>query len=192
LTQATDCRGKQVAILRFKEGFPHAFKLRAVALDNSGKSVSRSFGDNDVTLSESSVRNAAASNGAGKLFVCGLASFGTRFRVTFNNVPADVRVFVSCNSRQHPLNSVEAVLTASETDSFSELDRTDVIGKEPVVELSFLNGSATAVWELTKRTGDDTQTMEFGVFVKFTAEPLRNSPALGTASVNGVIHLQAP
>jgi hypothetical protein len=54
----------------------------------------------------------------------------------------------------------------------------------PIIELPVVNGSATAVWEVVNTSPQQIETLTFGVYDSFIANPAANSPALGTATVN--------
>jgi len=67
--------------------------------------------------------------------------------------------------------------TASEAGPYSELTG--------IQELTITNGSATAVWEELESDPNSFAKLNFAVYARYTASPATNSPALGTATVNG-------
>jgi hypothetical protein len=50
--------------------------------------------------------------------------------------------------------------------------------------LTVTNGSATAVWEEVVSDANSFASLNFGVYLSYTANPGANSPALGTTTVN--------
>jgi len=144
----------------------------------------------------------------------GLADFGTRLKATFNNVPTGVRLFVSVNNVLNGVLPIQAPpanpggsaangvtswaqLVVSETSvdgAFSNgflssaQNSTDVApgngGNVPIAELSVVNGTATAVWEVINTNPNTQETIKFAVFSTYTSNVAQNSPPPGTATVN--------
>ncbi len=143
----------------------------------------------------------------------GLSDFGTRLKATFNNLPAGVRIFVSTanvNNNAYPIavptpvggsqrNSSSpgyALLVSGETTSdgnaggpsiFPGVAATDSgpnNGNVPIVELAVSNGTAGAVWEVVNTNPNTPEIFKFAVYVTYTADPIHNSPAPGTATVH--------
>jgi hypothetical protein len=118
----------------------------------------------------------------------GLADFGTRLKAVFNNVPNGVSIFVSVNNTvfnasASPINGTSAALTSSETGAFSQVTATTT-GLGGVWQVPLVNGSGTAVWEVTAANPLVNQTYSFGYFAVATPSPATNSPAVGTGTVN--------
>jgi len=108
----------------------------------------------------------------------GDADWGTRLKAVFNNVPAGVRLYVgstSVNTTSGPLDVAQR--TASETGIYSPLTG--------VQELTITNGSATAIWEIIESDANSFASLNFPVYIRYTANPANNSPGFGTATVNG-------
>jgi len=57
-------------------------------------------------------------------------------------------------------------------------------GNTPLVEISVVNGSATAVWEVVNTNPNAIESIRFGVYQTYTANVAQNSPPPGTATVN--------
>jgi hypothetical protein len=137
--------------------------------------------------------------------IAGLADYGTRLKAVFNSVPAGVRIFVStANISNNFLNPIAqpagnsttpyAVLVLSETAqdangfppaatpnaSFTRGDSTTVA----LWEVPIVNGTGTAVWEVTNANPNGSDSLDFSMFQQFSANPGANSPPVGTATVN--------
>jgi len=134
----------------------------------------------------------------------GVADYGTRLKAVFNNVPAGVRLFVSVTNLVN--NTSNATLTApaspQNTSSYAVLvsgeATPDGNGTVPAVlpstsvnssttgiaEITVTGGSATAVWEVVNTNPAANETLNFGVYSAYTANPGSNSPPPGTATVN--------
>jgi hypothetical protein len=139
----------------------------------------------------------------------GLSDYGTRFKATFNNVPAGVRIFVSTVNVNNAASPVAppnppggmvvgtyAMLVNGETTSDGNAGSPSVFpgvaatdsgpnnGNVPIVELAISNGSASAVWEVVNTIPFYIESFKFAVYVTYTADPIHNSPAPGTATVH--------
>jgi hypothetical protein len=146
-------------------------------------------------------------NGANVLPNAGLADYGTRLKAVFNNVPAGVRIFVSTSNvindfllppTQPAGNSTTAYAqlviseTAPDGNGFipAALSNTTIsfsgtgYGTLNLAEVSIVNGSGTAVWEVLNTNATSLESLDFGVYQQFTANPGANSPPVGTATVN--------
>jgi len=169
--------------LRFTENFATAFKTRTFA---STGIVAQNI-PGTIYNSESGFIYSVFSNYTGSQ--AGLADFGTRLKAVFNNVPAGVRVFVGTTQASSGTAGASAVLTVSETGAISQV--TGAIGPSGsyvpsgtmIAELPVVSGSATAVWEVTSGASSNASTIEsldFDVYLVYTANPGSNSPAPGT------------
>jgi hypothetical protein len=144
----------------------------------------------------------------------GLADFGTRLRAVFSNIPAGVSIFVSTtnlaggsyaagtfggNSGAGSFNltpslTTIAYLVQSETAP-------DFNGQAPIVNpTNFIspntalwqvpltagaNGnSGEAVWEVVAANPNVSESLDFGVWFQYTANPGGGSPALGSGRIN--------
>jgi hypothetical protein len=174
----------EVGQLNYTELFPTAFKTRTVA----GTSVTAQNTLGLVYNSESGYYNPiSGTTGLGTPLGTngGLADFGTRLKAVFNNVPNGVSIFVSVSNTgfattANPVAGTAATLTSSETGAFSPVSATTgSIWQVPIV-----NGSGTAIWEVTAANPLVNQTYSFLYYALATASPATNSPAVGTGTVN--------
>lgn len=197
------------AILQYTENFGTAFKTRVSPTSNAagtGQAGSPSVTQNvpgSIYNSESGFVTSIGPSGNGAQ--AGLADYGTRLKAVFNNVPAGVRLFVSTtsvfntftgNAGAAPAGTVTtssyAVLILSETapDSngfppvTSSTTTVSSVGVTNLAEIPVVNGSATAVWEVLNTNPSQSESLYFGVWTTFTANPGANSPPPGTATVN--------
>jgi hypothetical protein len=188
-----------LAVLRFSENFATAFKTRVTPIPpetGQGTGPGQNVPGQVNNASESGLITGV--NGG----TAGLADYGTRLKAVFNNVPAGVRLWVSINNIAS-LNSgnsggtpvgasaSSARLVLSETAPEGQTAAsTTTIGSGgsalPAAELTVVNGTATAVWEVftTNKDAIETDAYQFGVWQQFTANPGANSPPTGTATVN--------
>lgn len=82
-----------------------------------------------------------------------------------------------------------AQLVVSETaqDSFNTaptLGPTGNVGGVNYTELSVVNNSVTAVWEVINTNPNQLEQVQFSFYQQFTANPAANTPTPGTATVN--------
>ncbi|HTM49070.1 MAG TPA: hypothetical protein VL285_10330 [Bryobacteraceae bacterium] len=134
----------------------------------------------------------------------GFADWGTRVKAVFNNIPAGVSLFVdtdgvftgtlgattgSCNTTSTPSFTGcldHFSLTSSETGAYTAVGRTATSpAGNTTSQLTVTNGTAVAVWEDLDSDPNSFASVNFGVWVQYTPSPGTNSPALGTATVNG-------
>jgi hypothetical protein len=180
-----------ITTLRYSELFATAFKRRMLTTSSSNPLAFNN--QNDLTgqlqgtlNTESGFVNSAltlpaptAPNGR----FAGEADWGTRLKAVFNNVPAGVSLFVD---RVAIVGGDTAVMTASETATFAAVPAVaGTPGGGASVQVSLVNNSGTAVWEVLDSDETSLVTLGFRVWITYTANPGANSPALGTATVNG-------
>ena len=113
----------------------------------------------------------------------GLADSGTRFRTIWRNIPPGVNLWVSTSSFGASPTSM-AVLIPSETGAYSPVASTTTLLGVDVVQLPVVNGTATAVWEVTASDPSVIESFSFGVIItSSTSVP----PVTGTSqmTVNG-------
>src|ERR1035437_1338514 len=145
---------------------------------------------------------------AGSGGTAGLADFGTRLKATFNNVPAGARIFVSTVnvSNASTVATAPTVIGGTQIISYARLvtsetviDATGAVGILPsldtsstsdsalgsktVSEISIVNGTGTAVWEVLNTNPNSNETFKFGVYVTYTSATATNSPLPGVSSV---------
>jgi hypothetical protein len=210
-TALNQCGGggpNALAILRYQENFGTAFKTRVAPGTNvtpgSGLSATPTTSNGTQNVpgtiynSESGLITPVTGN-------AGLADYGTRLKAVFNNVPAGVRIFVSTanviNDFQASIaqpagnasapayatlvlsetapdaNGFPPAATANSTITFGSLTLN-------IWEVPIVNGTGTAVWEVINVGASFLDTLDFGVYQSFTANPGANSPPVGTATVN--------
>jgi len=200
--------------LRFAENFGTAFKTRVSAASNTAYAGQINNPVQNVPggiyNSESNfVLPAATGNNGG---VAGLADFGTRLKAVFNNIPAGARIFVSTanvlngitafpapavigGSTANTATTGYAQLINGETSSagnagngfFPAVTATDNgpnNGNVPVAEVAITNGTGTAVWEVVNTNPNTLETLQFAVFISYSASTATNSPTPGTSTVN--------
>ena len=180
-SQSMSCSGRRFATLRFKERFSAAFKKARLPREG-GVPSSIIFQDRRVLLSEGDTVSEAEGS------VIGTVDSGTRLRATFNNVPAGVRLFVSRGSCRATAGMNARVIGTERLGDLRPSDSgSDNIECEgiPCIEVLPSGGFGSVVWEVTDRANLDIGWLEFAVFASFEGAPHLNSPALGTASVNG-------
>jgi hypothetical protein len=135
----------------------------------------------------------------------GLADYGTRLKAVFNNIPAGVNIFVSTQSVSNSFTQIASTQPAgNSTTPFANLivneTAPDSNGFTPnagsnatitfgsttinIYQLQVVNGSATAVWEVTNSNPNALDSLFFSVYQSFTANPGANSPPVGTGTVN--------
>ncbi len=191
-----------VAMVRFSENFGTAFMTRVVPASTytgqSGWPIQNVPGS--IFSSESGFVFPTASVGG---VIAGLADYGTRLKASFNNIPAGVRIFVSVtNLASNTTSSNTPAPSGNSTSSYALLiqgeSAADTNGLSPtasptttvnggatgLAELTVVNGSASAVWEVINTNPNLSETLQFGVWQQFTANPGANSPPPGTATVN--------
>jgi len=187
--------------LRFSELQGTAFKVRGLQTQNiPGNIYSTESGF--TPTSGPTYNNASTAT----LTSAGYADWGTRLKAVFNNIPSGVTIYVgttnlanndlgpmNLNNVVPPAGSSYAQLIVSETSPDSgtvppTLTQTGVttssalgIGYAP---LTNVNGSATAVWEVTSALANTLETLDFEVFISYTANTASNLPAIGSMSVN--------
>jgi hypothetical protein len=199
----TDPAGTGAALfgLRFREGFQTAFKPRILP----GQEVSI---PGSVYNSESGfIRGEGVGGFKGDtLGSIGVANTGTRVAARFNNVPAGVRLYVATNSSVYSTSGVGAAASLINADASGNggiisggITPTATLtcngASQPIVggtstganavELTVVNGVATAVWEITNSNPSVNEDAFFLVGVASTSNTGQNLPGLGTATVTG-------
>jgi len=142
----------------------------------------------------------------------GLSDFGTRLKATFNNVPAGVRIFVSTanvNNNASPVQGTAGaptVIGGTATTTYAQLVNSETVsdgnagisgffpsvsgttfgpngGNVPIAEITVLNGSATATWEIVNTNPNGNESLKFAVYETFSSNVAQNTPPPGTATV---------
>jgi hypothetical protein len=161
------------ATVRFSELFASAFKTRVDFTVPGPQDV-----PGTVYEGESGFFNPALAASNPNLVTAGLADFGTRLKAAFTNVPAGMAIWVSATPVSSMPAGSNAVLTATETGPLSAVPPSATIGGVPAVQLPVVNGTATAVWEVTSTLPTSIQGLDFAVW-------LTNAPSTGAAAVAG-------
>lgn len=133
----------------------------------------------------------------------GLADFGTRVKAVFNNLPNGTSIFVSTDAvfvgqGSAGTCSVASAIYTSCSDHFRLTSGTESgpyaqpgasasPGGGLSSQLTVVNNSATAVWEDLDSDPSTTATVNFNVWITFTANPGATPPvpSLVSSTVNG-------
>jgi hypothetical protein len=189
-----------IARLRFTEGFATSFKTRTFLEDEANGVTSPAPQPQNVPgfpyNSESGYYNPLITTFAGS-FGSGLgtADFGTRLKATFSAIPAGTRVFVSVQeiagtggNRARLVGSETAPFfaqPATTIGTFGYVSGTTAVTGISVAEVTIVNGTGTAVWEITAHNPLEIGRVEFTVHVVWSSFDLANNlPAPGTGQVN--------
>jgi hypothetical protein len=190
--------GSVLGFLRFSDNFGTAFKTRSVL--GAGIPTTQENTPGLITNSESGL---IPYSSGGYLIQnlnygsqVGLADYGTRLKAVFNNLPANVSIWVSTNNVING-TTLPAPSTGTPYASLVINDTTvDSGGAAPTVPISGLagtvpytqiipvNGTASAVWEVLSTNPATLENLDFEVWFGYSASPATNSPAPGTATVN--------
>lgn len=162
------------ARLRFTEGFASSFKIKG---HNDGLDFVPQTVPGNIYNTESGL--VIGPTGVTSI---GLASFGTRLRATFANIPQGVAIWVGLTNAGGVANAAPyAVLTSSETGAFSAVTGTGGYG-----QVSLTAGAGTAVWEIRASSPLATETFDFDIRFVATPSVTSNLPAPGvTGTVAG-------
>jgi len=199
-------------ILRYTENFATAFKTRAAvgqfqAPGNTTWTNTNPFTATGATAgaifqnipgqvynAESGFVLPLVSGGGG---IAGVADWGTRLKAVFSNIPSGVSIYVST---LNVANLTTAFTTAGaatasllnsetvgDTNGFlptATVTNTTSTGSVTYTALTVNNGTAVATWEVTANNYTSLQSLDFGVFISYSAAPQNNVPAPGPMSVN--------
>jgi len=202
----------QTAILSFTELFATAFKTRVMPLSNTawgsqgtnlGPPPNNQNIPGSLYFSESNFIQSTVNNST---FTAGLADFGTRLKAVFSNIPTGVGIWVTQNNIQAngvalPSGSTPGIIGGTSTLSYAQLvigetqsdspsfplssSGSASIGAGTIVPLTVTNGSAMAVWEMVNDNPNSIDTVNFGVYISYTANTANNTPpAPSSATVN--------
>jgi hypothetical protein len=164
--QCEDADKVAFATMRFTEGFATAFKL-------FGSTAQTALGT--IYNTESGL---TLSSYAGILSV---ANFATRLKATFTNIPTGVTLYVGTTNTNAIVGTNEAILVSSETGGYFAVPPTTTAtaangATVGVWAVPVVNGTGTAVWEVTGATGLAVSEIDIPLFVSFTASPPSNTP----------------
>ncbi|HEX3879321.1 MAG TPA: hypothetical protein VHW24_20205 [Bryobacteraceae bacterium] len=183
-------------VIQFQENFATAFKTRydlttvATVGTTQNKPGTLYNSESGLILPISSVNSAT-----GGTSVAGQADYGTRLKATFYNVPSGVSIYVTTrdviNNFSVYAGTPNAVLVVSETAPDSgavppAVSQTSTFGVQNGGSASAVGiapvalsaaGSGAAVWEVISTNPATIDTLNFGVYLTYTASPSTNSPA---------------
>jgi hypothetical protein len=190
--------GNQLAYLRFSENFGSAFKLRT----SIGTAVPTNQNVPGTIYNSESGFITPLITGLNYGMQVGLADYGTRLKAVFNNLPANVRVFVTTgnvvNSTLLPANSssqsyAQLVINDTTIDNGGMAPIVPITGQTgsgttaspyiPYAEILQSNGTASATWEVLATNPATDENFDFGVWFYYSANVASNSPAPGAATV---------
>lgn len=184
---STSSTATALGLLQFQENFATAFKIRTQGIQNIPGTIYNS--ESGYELPNASF---FTNTGAGLSYQPGFADYGTRLKATFNNVPSGVSLFVSTrdvvNAFVTPVATAQALLVVSEgasdiaSGTVPQATQTAVytgpnnspIGIAPV---PINSGSGAAVWEIVSTNAAQIDTVEFAIYINYSASPATNSPA---------------
>jgi len=184
-------------ILRYTENFPTAFKTRTALVGSNTSTTSSFTGQNvpgQIYNSESGFTLQSGNNGS---TYPGLADWGTRLKAVFTNIPSGVSIYVSTlnisevtvaftggASPAAQLLISETVPDANGTLALATATNSVSVSNVPYAQLTVVNGSATAVWEILANNYTTNQNLDFGMFISYSASPQSNTPTSGPMTVN--------
>ena len=204
--QCTSATLSAAGSLTFSELFATAFKTRVTPGSNTANA-----GQITPSPLPTPVPGAAVNSESGFILpvgggTAGLADFGTRLKAVFNNIPSNVNVWVSLSNVTNSTTSATAPspIGGTATTSYAQLVlgeslanggsfpvQTSTVngpgavgGTVPVVQLQVVNGSATAVWEVTNANQGALDSLTFEVYTTYTAAPSATAAGAGTTTVN--------
>jgi len=191
------------ALLQYTENFPTAFKTRVALVNGNTNPIAGPNGlpatfqnvPGQVYNAESGfIQQSVTGNG----FTAGLADWGTRLKAVFSNVPSGVSIYVSTfnvasitTAASNTLGQPTAALVVSETvpdanGILSQATSTNFTsaGSIGYTQVTIASGTGIAVWEVTGNNYTTNQSLNFGVYISYSASPQTNTPAPGPMSVN--------
>jgi len=180
-----------LGIVRFQENFGTAFKIRTQGLQNVPGTIYNS--ESGFELSNGAI---FSNTGAGLNYQPGFADYGTRLKAVFNNVPSGVSLFVSTRDVQNsyitPTGVAQALLVvgegasdlgngsvpqATQTAVYTS-GNTSILGNTVgIAPVPINSGTGAAVWEVVSTNPAQIDTIDFAVYINFSASPSTNSPA---------------
>jgi hypothetical protein len=185
LSKCQNTENLRIATLRFKELFGTVFKHRTESTASTTpyaqldqNILSKIYNSESGFFDSSLVGNSAR----GDLGTSGIASWGTRLKAVFQNIPSGAIVYIDVDGTRIPLgqalqNDTAELIGGNETSLFAQ--RGTTLGGPPGA--AALDSSGIAIWEILDSDPNRIASMDFGVYVSFPA----NDAALGTAIVNG-------
>jgi len=196
-----------VGVLQFQENFATAFKIRGGGANGvaAAQNVPGFIYNSESGFVLPSVNSANSS--LGTTGVAGLADYGTRLKATFTNVPSGVSLYVSTHDVVNDFNGgfaptysvYQAALVVSESASNGGQGASPALSAQTAtwgvnqtsavavpyapVAINASTGTGLAVWEVINTNPNQIDTIDFGLYINYTANAAANSPAPGTISV---------
>jgi len=185
-------------VLRYTENFPTSFKTQGSTNQITPGAIYNT--ESGFTLGYANT----SQNGSGLVVnsTLGYASSGTLLKATFANIPTGVTIYASLNSYTASGSGLSAYLRSSEQSPAAGLTYTDTAfvtpagltatvanggvaasSTSPAAQLPVVNGSATAVWEVTGTNSLSSDNYYFVVWFRYGANAATNTPAPGTTTV---------
>ena len=195
VTRNADSPPLNSVILRFQEGFPSAFRLQDVDGDQNVPGQISATESGFYQFSGIANNQAiSSSTGATSMQNVGHADSATRLKALITNIPPGVNVYASTTSLS--TTAVAYLMTGEGLgQSPAQPTYTDFVcntagactGFAPGsgTQLPVVNGTATAVWEVTNANNASTDNYEFYIWFSYAANPAQNIPPPGTATVTG-------
>jgi hypothetical protein len=175
-------------ILEFRENFASSFKT----VGTVGQSIPGTIYNTESGFSSTLLGN------------IGLADYGTRLKATFSNIPAGVNLYASLTNYSASGSGISAVLRSAEYGAVLSTPATNTdfstpaaftasvssggfasAGSSSGAQLAVVNGTASAVWEVTGANALSADGYYVAVWFNYSANAAQNSPAPGTAVVSG-------
>ena len=165
-------------ILRFREGFQTAFKVRGESPQNiPGVVFNNESGFVDSTLPSTNGFN-----------LSGLADHGTRLMARFSGVPQGVNIYVTVKGAPSSTVPVSLVSTdASGAGALSPLPATLTANVDglatPLRLLNIVNGATQAVWEFDSQNPSGIDTVDIGVVYSYSSVNANGAVITATGSL---------
>jgi len=177
-----------VRTLRFTEGFATAFKTQGTtALGLNGQTAVGNVYNTESGLTVGSVTGNSTLPAVSSMI--GVASYGTRLKAAFRNIPTGVNVYVSIGSVTATSSSATAVLISGSggeqavnpagTVNTPTLQAATSFSSSAYLVPLDSTGAGQAVWEVTSASPLAIENVDVRVWLTFTANPNNNTPPAG-------------
>jgi hypothetical protein len=208
VTSTSSTSTSPIGNLQFQENFATAFKIReATTTAGSPTTAVLQNVPGFIYNSESGfiLPGLTGFSAIGSTLVAGLADYGTRLKATFNNVPSGVSLYVSTRdvtnefntSNITPYATAQAVLVVSEAASDGGIGvgpaqasaSTNYVDGSitgvPIapVAINAATGTGLAVWEVINTNPATIDTIDFALYINYSANVAANSPTPGSITV---------
>jgi len=208
VTSTSSTSTSPIGNLQFQENFATAFKIReATTVAGSPTTAVLQNIPGFIYNSESGfiLPGLTGFSAIGSTLIAGLADYGTRLKATFNNVPSGVSLYVSTRDVTNEFNTTnitpyataQAVLVVSEAASDGGIG---VGPAQAAASTNYVDGSITgvpiapvainaatgtglAVWEVINTNPATIDTIDFALYINYSANVAANSPTPGSITV---------